>query len=134
MATIESKVEEVISDDEKVETPESHETEKKFTQKELDAIVLKEKRKAQQKFDAIQLELKAYQDKDSVREADLQVKVDEAKKAYPEPVLKLLNKLTVDEQASWLQENPLETKPTLPNNPKEIKGGNKKPTKSLASW
>lgn len=103
---------------------------KTFTQDELNALLAQERRKAQQKLEAIQNEYTSFkaevETERSKQEEKLKAKVDEMKAGLPENILKLLSKLTYSEQAEWLAENKIEKK-TIPPTPeaKTSDGGGK---------
>lgn len=110
-----------------VETQGNKNEEKKFSQAELDKVVQerikREKestRKQKEDFDSKE---KEYQENISKLEVILEKQVEALSKDLPESTKKLLSKLTVLEQLSWLSEEGNVQKRQIPTTPKpeEIK-------------
>ncbi len=105
--------------DETVTTQEKKE--KVLTQSEVNALLAKEKRDWTKKLEVIQNEFTTYktsiEEKENAQTEKIKVKVDSLKAGMDDSVIKLLDKLTVQEQFEWLEENKIEKK-TIPTTPK----------------
>jgi len=103
-------------------------------QTHINKLLADERRKEQSKYNTLKTEYDSYkgeiETERTKHEEKLKVKVDEMKKGLPEPISKLLEKLSVTEQMEFLEdpENKIE-KPVLPNNPKEK--GDGKPVQKI---
>jgi hypothetical protein len=114
---------EIQDGDERVTETQQDKDEKKFTQADLNRMIADERRKLQKKYDDLNNEFTTFkteiQTKEQENENKLKGKAEAARKDYPEPIVKLLDKMTYQEQLDWISENPATEKPVLPNNPKE---------------
>lgn len=110
--------------------------EKLLTQEQVNKLLADERRKLQKKYSDLETSFNEFKNdvesERSKREEKIKTQVEELKKGLPEPVLKLLGKLSVEEQYEWIQENPIEKK-TLPDNPKGENGESKPKPKSLGT-
>lgn len=106
------------------ETVEAQAQEKKFSQDEVNKLIAKEKRSWEKKFESIQNEFNTFkgeiEQEQTKREEKVKTQVGEMKKDLPPQIMKLLDKLTIQEQFDYLNdpENKIEKK-TIPSTPKE---------------
>lgn len=109
------------------ETVETQEKEKKFTQDEVNKLMAKEKRAWEKRYETLQTEFTTFkgeiETERTKQEEKLKTQVDELKKGMPPQILKLLEKLSVQEQYEYLtdSENKIEKK-RIPETPPEKKG------------
>jgi len=119
------------------ETPQSKTEEKKFTQTELNALIAKEKRDAQKKYETLSNDFASYktdiETKQKAEEAKLKGKVENLRKGVDPSIIKLLDKLTLAEQVEYLEdpENQID-KVKIPETPKG-KGDIHKPEKPIGT-
>jgi hypothetical protein len=122
--------------DEKITETQQDKDEKKFTQADVNKFVADEKKKWQKKYEDKEKEFTDYktevESERSKSEEKLKGKVEEARKGYPESVVKLLEKQSYAEQLEWIEQNPLEEKNNLPRTPKE-KGDGKPVQKPIGT-
>lgn len=99
--------------------------EKQFSQDEVNKLLAKERREHKAKLDTLQSEYDTYKADKEAKEAELteknKAKVEALKKDLPEQVVKLLDKLSIQEQLEYLEdpENKIVIeKKTIPETPK----------------
>lgn len=106
------------------ETVETQGKEKKFTQDDLNKLIAKEKRTWEKRYETLQNEFTIFkgeiETERTKQEEKLKTQVDELKKGVPPQLLKLLEKLSVQEQYEYLtdSENKIEKK-RIPATPLE---------------
>jgi seryl-tRNA synthetase len=104
--------------------PDKLQADKKFSQKDVNALLAKERKTAQAKLEVLQTKhdelLKSIADKEAEAEDAAKTKVEGLRKGVPETIGKLLDKLTYSEQLEWLQDpaNQIQKK-TVPPLPPE---------------
>lgn len=107
---IEVEESDILETDVKVLAPEPGKTnqEKTLTQKEVNTMFAEERRKHDAQLKAIQSEYKEFRDGIEAREKAANdaaaEKVEALRKDLPEPITKLLDKLTPVEQLDWLND------------------------------
>jgi hypothetical protein len=129
---------------EKIETTELEEEtvttqdkkEKLLSQEEVNKLIAKERREWKSKLDTLQTDYDSFRGEVEAKEAKLQdknkIQVETLKKDLPEQVIKLLDKLTIEEQLEYLEDesNKLQEKKRIPPTP-EGKDKDSKPVKTI---
>ena len=88
--------------------PDKKAEEKTLTQSEVNALLAKERKAHDTKFKQLQDEYSAFktgiEEKQTKAEEEAKEKVENLRKNVPEPIIKLLDKMSYTEQLSWLSD------------------------------
>lgn len=125
-------VDETSTEETTTETEQKTNAGKSFSQEEVNRLLAEEKRKNQKRYDALKQEFDSYrgdiETKEQQRIDGLKTKVEELKKNLPKNILVLLEKLDVQEQYDYLNdESNVTTLSDIPNTP-QSKNQNKQTT------
>lgn len=123
-------------DVETVETQDEETHEKMLSQSEVNKLLAKERREWKSKLESLQADYDAFKGEIDAKNAEVTAKnaakVDILKQDLPEQVIKLLDKLTLEEQLEWLENeaNLPAAKKHIPATP-EGKDRDSKPVKTI---